>query len=303
MEYDSAIDRFLRYLATEKGCSDNYQLALQQALEQFRRWLEAHRSSTKPASVSSEDLTAYLGSRRQAGLASGSVKLEVVALRLFFRYLAARGWIPTDPAVHLPLPRLEHHLPETLDEPLARQLVEGIPESRSFAQRDRAILELLYGSGVRVTELVRARLEHLDEEEAFMRVTGKGDKTRLVPLGKKSMVAVQEYLRLDRPKLVKGKTDSTLFLSNRGTRLSRSRILQIVKEIGRAAGIEQNLYPHLLRHSFATHLLSNGADLRVIQELLGHANIGTTQIYTQVTNDRLHQVHKQFHPRGRMESS
>lgn len=298
MEYDLAIDRFFRYLATERGCSDNYQLALQQALEQFRRWLESYRALTEPARVEPEDLTAYLGYRRQAGLASGSIKLEVVALRLFFRHLTVRGWIASDPSLHLPLPRLEQRLPETLDETLARRLVEGVPETRPFALRDRAILELLYSSGLRVTELVQAKLEHFDDEEAFLRVTGKGEKTRLVPLGKKAMTALNKYLNEDRPKLVNRKTGSTIFLSNRGTRLSRSRILQIVKEVGRAAGIEQNLYPHLLRHSFATHLLGNGADLRVIQELLGHANIATTQIYTHLTPERLQQVHKKYHPRG-----
>jgi len=298
MDYESAVDRFIRYLATEKGCSDHYQLAMQQALEQFRRWLVKQVSPPDPAGVEPEHLTRYLATRREAGLASGSIKLEIVALRLFFRHLASRSWIPDDPTLHLPLPRIEQKLPETLDESLARQLVEGVPASRRFHCRDRAILELLYGSGTRVSELINARLEHLDEEEAFLRVTGKGNKTRLVPLGSKALEAIRRYLREERPGQVRRRTDSTLFLSNRGAKLSRSRILKLVKEIGKQAGLEQNLYPHLLRHSFATHLLGNGADLRVIQELLGHADIATTQIYTHVTSERLQQVHRRFHPRG-----
>jgi len=297
-DFETGVDRFLRYVATERGCSTNYQLALQRALEAFGLWMEKARPGSGPQAVVAGDLTEYLGVRRAAGLASGSIKLEVVALRLFFRYLHARGWLELDPAMHLPLPKLGLQLPETLSEEITGKLIDGVSDSRPYASRDRAILEMLYGSGLRVSELVAARLEHWDEEEGFLRVTGKGDKTRIVPQGKKAREALEIYLRDERPKMVGKKTDATIFLSRRGTKLTRSRILQIVKEVGTAAGIEQNLYPHLLRHSFATHLLTNGADLRVIQEMLGHADIATTQIYTHVSETRLRAVHKQFHPRA-----
>jgi len=297
LDFETCLDRFIRYLATERGCSTNYQLALQQALTGFFGWLERTGEGAL-SQVTSERIRGYLAHRRESGVASGTVKLEVVAIRLFFRFLVAHQFLESDPAVHLPLPPITQKLPETLDPELTRRLIESIPAHRAFARRDRAILELLYGSGLRVSELTHSRLEHLDEASAFLRVTGKGEKTRLVPVGRLALAAIQDYLEHERPTLVRKRTDSTLFLSNRGGRLSRSRILQIVKEVGRAAGLEANLYPHLLRHSFATHLLGNGADLRVIQELLGHANLTTTQIYTHVTGERLREIHKRFHPRG-----
>jgi integrase/recombinase XerD len=194
---------------------------------------------------------------------------------------------------------VERYLPETLNELQIERLLDGVPEAAPHALRNRAILELLYASGLRVSELVNARLELLDLDQGIIRVTGKGNKTRLVPVGKKARKALQTYLDGERPEQVRKKTGSEIFLSARGTKLTTTRIWQIVKEIAKTAGMEINVYPHLLRHSFATHLLGNGADLRIIQELLGHADIATTQIYTHVDQQRLKSIHYQFHPRAK----
>jgi len=164
--------------------------------------------------------------------------------------------------------------------------------------RDRAMIELLYASGLRISELANARLENFNFDERVVRVTGKGNKTRLVPVGRKACDAMAAYLSTERPKLVKRRSGSEIFLSERGTKLTTARIWQIVKKHAQRAGLDKNIYPHLLRHSFATHLLGNGADLRIIQEMLGHADISTTQVYTHVDQQRLKAVHRQFHPRA-----
>jgi integrase/recombinase XerD len=177
-------------------------------------------------------------------------------------------------------------------------LIESIDTTKPRGLRDRAIVELLYASGLRISELANARLENLNVDERIMRVTGKGNKTRLVPVGRRACEALASYLTGERPKLVKARTGSEIFLSSRGTKLTTVRLWQIVKERARLSGLEANIYPHLLRHSFATHLLGNGADLRIIQEMLGHADISTTQVYTHVDQQRLKAVHRKFHPRA-----
>jgi integrase/recombinase XerD len=178
------------------------------------------------------------------------------------------------------------------------KLLDSIDRAIRLGRRDRAILELFYSSGLRLSELCKLRLEMIDFDEGFVRITGKGNKTRVVRVGTKAREAVTDYLTNERPDLVSKKTSSHVFLSVRGTLISPDRVRQIVKERAKLAGIDQNVYPHLLRHSFATHLLEGGADLRVIQELLGHADISTTQIYTHVDRQRLKSIHKRFHPRG-----
>jgi integrase/recombinase XerD len=203
-----------------------------------------------------------------------------------------------DPAEPLIAPRGDQTLPETLRADQLSTLLDHIDPARPLGRRDRAILELFYSAGLRLSELCGARLEKLDFEGGFLRVTGKGGKTRIVRVGTAALDALRDYLANERPQLVTRRTSSHVFLSIRGTALSPDRVREIVKERAAAAGIEQNVYPHLLRHSFATHLLEGGADLRVIQELLGHADIATTQIYTHVGAEGLKAVHRKFHPRG-----
>jgi integrase/recombinase XerD len=311
------LENFILYLATERGLSENYQLSTRLSLEGFAQWLERRRigeTAVKalldageplppveiaPGQIQRDDITAYLAHKKRLGLAPASVKLVIVAIKIFFRWMLQRGTLASDPAEVLPLPRIERYLPETLNELQVDRLLDGIPTNAALGMRDRAILELLYASGLRVSELVNARLEHLDLDARFIRVTGKGNKTRLVPVGTKACEAIQRYLAHERPSLVCKRTGSEIFLGRRGTKLTTVRIWQIVKQCARLAGLDLNVYPHLLRHSFATHLLGHGADLRIIQEMLGHADIATTQIYTHVDPRRLKAVHAKYHPRER----
>ncbi len=292
------IDQFILYLATERGLSENYQHSTRMTLERFGKWAAEDRGERRPREVQLQDLTAYLGRERARGLSAASLRLEIIALKIFFRHLQARGVIEEDPAEFLTSPKVERYLPDTLNEPEVRKLIESIQGKKPLDLRDRAIIELLYASGLRISELVNSRLENLDLEEGVIRVTGKGNKTRLVPVGKQAIEAMERYLEHERPKLVKPRTGSEVFLSVRGGKLTTQRAWQILRERAGAAGMEEQIHPHMLRHSFATHLLSNGADLRIIQEMLGHADISTTQIYTHVDEKRLKKVHRRFHPRA-----
>ncbi len=295
---EEAIDSFIRFLAVERGLSENYQLSTQRSLNEFGQWCATRKKITDPRAVTLPAISEYLADRKRAGLSASSIKLIVVALKIFFRFLVAQGKVERDPAEALTLPRIERYLPETLNELQIEQFLEKIDTKAPHGLRDRAMIELLYASGLRISELANARLENFNFEERVVRVTGKGNKTRLVPVGRKACEALAAYLSTERPKLVKRRSSSEIFLSERGTKLTTVRIWQIVKEHARRAGLEQNIYPHLLRHSFATHLLGNGADLRIIQEMLGHADISTTQVYTHVDQQRLKAVHRQFHPRA-----
>ena len=295
---EQEIEGFIRYLATERGLSENYQLSTRRSLTEFAEWCATERKITSLREVTQPLISAYLDARKRGGLAASSIKLIVVALKIFFRDVASKGALEPDPAATLTLPRIERYLPETLNELQVEQLIDSVDTKRPLGLRDRAIMELLYASGLRISELANARLENFNAEERILRVTGKGNKMRLVPVGRKACEAVAAYLSTERPKLVKRRTGSEIFLSSRGSKLTSARIWQIVKEQARRSGLETNIYPHLLRHSFATHLLGNGADLRIIQEMLGHADISTTQIYTHVDQQRLKAVHRKFHPRA-----
>jgi len=293
-----AIDSFILHLATERGLSVNYQILIRRVLEAVASWLKESSQVEDMSAVTTQHLTDYLTRRKKDGLAASSARIELVALKIFFRWLAVRGRRVGDPAEPILPPRAEQHLPGTMNEPDTRLLVESITGNDPLDRRDRAILELFYASGLRLSELLNARLENLSLEEGWIRITGKGSKTRLAPVGTAACAALTAYLNHARPALVKPKTQSHIFLSRSGTLLTRARVWQIVKARAAAAGLGDHVHPHLLRHSFATHLLNNGADLRVIQEMLGHADIATTQIYTHVDQKRLKHIHRQFHPRA-----
>ena len=291
------IDSFLLYLATERGLSTNYQLSTRASLERFDQW-SSSRGVDSVTNVTPPLLSEFLIFEKKRGLTATSIKLEAVALRIFFRFLTARGRIPSDPAEKLPLPRLPQTLPQPLSQPDMAKLVAAPAGETPLEVRDRALLELLYACGLRIAEACSARLENLDEEGGVIRVTGKGNKTRMIPIGRAALEALRFYLTNARPKLVSPKTGGEIFISIRGHALTPARIWQLVRHYAKLAGIEEAIYPHQLRHSFATHLLAGGADLRIILELLGHASIATTQIYTQVDRGQLKSVHKKFHPRG-----
>ena len=299
--FSSLVNSFLLYLAAERGLSVNYRLSVQRTLERFSDWCAEHHH--QPQQVDEALLAGYhRWLRNECGLSASSCRVAMVHLRQFFRYLAREKELPTNPAALLACGRAGTPLPETLQADAVNQLLQSIdPADLPYGARDRAILEMLYGSGLRVSELVNLRADQVDWEENFLRITGKGNKTRYVPLGGVAAKALRSYLQHARPKLLRHERSAgnILFLSNRGEQLTRDRIRQIIKERARTAGIPENVYPHIMRHSFATHLLENGADLRVIQDMLGHASLSTTQVYTHVDQKRLVALHQSFHPRGR----
>jgi integrase/recombinase XerD len=293
------IDAFILHLATERGLSENYQLLVRRVLDMFAAWCKGERDREGAGDVVTADIAGFLAHRKAGGIAASSLRIEVIALKIFFRWLAARGLRKGDPAEPVLPPRAEQLLPDTMNHEEVRRLLEGITGTTPLDVRDKAMLEIFYASGLRVSEVTSARLENLSLEEGWIRVTGKGRKTRLVPVGGAARDAVGTYLDSARPKLVKKKTQSFVFLNRNGGRLTTARVWQIVKKRAALAGLDpKKVHPHLLRHSFATHLLAGGADLRVIQEMLGHADIATTQIYTHVDQRRLRQTHKKFHPRA-----
>ena len=289
-------DDFIRFIAIERGLSEAYQLSVRQTLDALLGWMKKRSVSLR--NLGTEELAAFLSARKSEGLGASSLRITTVHLKIFFRWLAFSKRTEMDPAEPLNAPRGDQSLPETLHAGDVGKLLESIDPQQPLGRRDKAILELFYSSGLRLSELCKARLETVDFEEGFIRVTGKGNKTRIVRIGRKALEALGDYLANERASLVTKKSGSHVFLSVRGGPLSPDRVRQIVKERAALAGIDQNVYPHLLRHSFATHLLEGGADLRVIQELLGHADISTTQIYTHVDRQRLKSIHKRFHPRG-----
>ena len=283
------------FLATERGLSNNYQLLVRRNLEKFSNWLNDIKQLD---SITTDDLSEYLSKRKKEGLAASSIRQNVVSLKIFFRFLCNNKILSEDIAEGLFSPKPEQLLPKTINQKDVKKLLESIQTSDPLGMRDRALIELLYSSGLRLGEIMEALLENLYLEEGHIRVTGKGNKTRIVPIGKKALEEINNYLDKGRKKLVNSKSTSHIFLSIRGKKLSPSRIWQIVKERSKRADIKSPIHPHQLRHSFATHLLSGGADLRIIQELLGHADISTTQTYTHVDEKGLKKVHKKFHPRG-----
>lgn len=299
-EFGGAVEQFLLYLAAERGLSANYRISVRQSLTNLRRYLE--ENGIQPVDVQDDTLIEYHRRLLTEGLAASGVRVMMVHVRIFFRFLAARHILPTNPAALIQPGRVGMQIPQVLTEEEVRLLLESIdPQDIPFGARDRAMLEMLYGSGLRVSELVSLRPEQVDWEDGFVRITGKGDKTRYVPLGGEAARALNYYREHARPLLLPARKAAprVLFLSQRGGMLTRERIRQIIKTRALAAGMDEHVFPHILRHSFATHLLENGADLRVIQDMLGHADLATTQVYTHVEQRRLINLHRAFHPRGK----
>ena len=296
----SALDAYLAYTALEKGHSRNTQFNQQSTIERLMDWLDQKRNSPAWSSIQIEDIQAYLADRKSYGdLSPASIKLEIVMLRGYFKYLHHQKLHPENLAEQLEIPKQIRSLPETLSESEIRQLLHVQWPDTAIGLRNQAIMELFYATGMRVSEMITALLEHLNLDQKTLIVTGKGDKDRMVLFGDRAAEVLCRYLETSRPQLVKARSGGELFLAQHGHALTRARIWAIVKEAMQQAGIRKNIYPHLLRHSFATHLLAGGADLRMIQELLGHASINTTEIYTHVDQKRLSQTHRAFHPRAK----
>lgn len=294
---DFRLEPFVDYLAFERGLAERTRAAYSRDLARLLLFLEA-RGIHSPDGIGERDLREYIFHLKDSGLQATSIRRAISSLRSYFAFLVGEGVIVTDPSERLESPRVWRRLPSVLSREEVTRLVDAPDAGHPLYWRDRAVLEFLYATGARVSELVGVRLADLELDEGFCRVFGKGSKERMVPLGQPARRALQRYLDLVRTRLAQGATAGLLFLNARGRPLSRMGVWAIVKGNARRAGLQKRISPHTLRHTFATHLLEGGADLVVVQELLGHADISTTQIYTHLDREYLKDVHRRFHPRG-----
>jgi integrase/recombinase XerD len=286
------VTAYLNFCRIENGLSENSLEAYSSDLERF---MEHVATSELP---DTEGLRAYLDRLYQAGLGNRSVSRHLTTLRNFYGFLLREGRIPADPTEHLRGPKQWQTIPKFLNLEEIQKLIEAPDVSKPNGSRDRAMLELLYATGLRVSELCTLGIGDLDRNMGIVRTTGKGNKQRLVPVGKAALQAVSEYLERGRPGLLKGRSSRHLFVTARGGSMTRQGFWKLLAGYGRKAGIFRGLTPHVLRHSFATHLLEHGADLRSVQTMLGHADISTTQIYTHVMRSRLRETVQKHHPRA-----
>ncbi len=291
------LDQFLHYLIVEKGLSQNTIEAYGHNLNRFLNHLQK-KGIQKLEKVDKLDVKAFLLSLKKQGLSTKSVVRNLVALRTFFKFLAQEGILEANPVEEIESPKVAKTLPEILSLKEVEQLLEQPDPKTLLGVRDGAMLELLYATGMRVSELTRLPMNQINLEGGYVLLYGKGSKERLVPLGKEAIERVIQYLKTARGKLGKGKESPFLFINRSGGGMSRQRFWKNLKAYGLKAGIRKRITPHLLRHSFASHLLERGADLRSVQMMLGHVDISTTQIYTHVTGERLKKVHQRYHPRG-----
>jgi integrase/recombinase XerD len=296
-------DRYLTGLIAERGLSANTVEGYRRDLARLQAFLRGE-GREDPASLIRTDVPRLLGFLRGQGLAAPSVARGVAAFRGFYRFLISEGALHHDPFLNVTVPKSSRRLPKALAFAEVRRILDA-PSRREArrsrhpeALRDDAMLEVLYATGLRVSELVKLDLEAVNASVGFLRATGKGSKQRVVPLGAVALRKLRRYLESGRPQLLKTRTSNRLFVTRSGKGMTRQGFWKILRRYALAAGIRRPISPHMLRHSFATHLLERGADLRVVQTLLGHANISTTQIYTHVEKERLKQLHQRHHPRG-----
>jgi integrase/recombinase XerD len=293
---ETQIRTFLNCLRVEKGLSDNTIQAYRRDIEKFAAFAGGRKLSAKD--IRRADVVDFLATLYRQGLDGRSVARHLVTIRHFFRFALLEGYVQDDPAATIESPRFRQSLPEFLSLDEVDRLLAQPALTAVIGIRDRAMIELMYSCGLRVSELCGLRLADLQAEQGCLRCVGKGNKERLVPVGRKALEAVQRYLRVSRPKLLGERTSPYLFLNQTGTPINRISYWKLLGEYGRKAGLRKSLTPHMLRHSFATHLLDRGADLRSVQMMLGHSDISTTQIYTHVVEERLKQVYKAHHPRA-----
>jgi integrase/recombinase XerD len=292
--FEQRMKSYLQFCRIEKGLSVNSLEAYRRDLARFGRFLGAVQLS----SVDLHTLRAYVDGLRDSGIAFRSIARHITAIRGFFRYLVEEGEIAANPADLLNLPAPGEKLPKYLSERKVDDLLSASEGKKPTSVRDRAMLDVLYASGTRVSELICLRVADYDPNSGTLRITGKGNKQRIVPIGREAIAALNRYLESERSRLLKGRTSPYLFVTAQGGAMTRQGFWKLLRIHGKKAGIYRNLSPHVLRHSFATHLLEGGADLRSVQAMLGHSDIGTTQIYTHVLRSRLEQTVAKHHPRA-----
>ena len=293
----SLVQRFIDALWIEEGLSQNTQLAYASDLQHFLDWVTQERGC-RAVEVRSADIEAYLGHKFRRKASSRSMARLVSSLRKFYRYLTREGRLLDDPTQGIDLPRIGRPLPDTLTESDVEALLGAPDGSQSLGCRDRAMLETLYSTGLRVSELVGLQANQVNLRQGVVRIVGKGGKERLVPLGEVAESWLERYGQTARKSLLQGRQSDAVFVTARGAAMTRQAFWYVIKRYARLAGIHKPLSPHTLRHAFATHLLNHGADLRVVQLLLGHSDLSSTQIYTHVARERLKDLHARCHPRG-----
>jgi len=290
------LDEFINYLSVERGLSKNTISSYKADLVSFLNYLEL-KGFSGIEKIKRDNITDYLLSLKDKGLSGNSVSRALVSIKMFYKFLAQERLIKDNVAGVLESPKLIRPLPNVLNVAEVEKLLTA-PDIKSWqGMRDRAALELLYATGMRVSEIVDLPTSTVNLDVGFIKCKGKGDKERVVPIGSKARDSITRYLEKVRPKLLKGGSDNHLFLSRLGKKVSRQSFWKMMKKCAKQARIKKEITPHTLRHSFATHLLERGADLRVVQELLGHSDIATTQVYTHINKERLKAIHRQFHPR------
>ncbi|MBE0499926.1 MAG: site-specific tyrosine recombinase XerD [Desulfuromonadales bacterium] len=297
MDTDTTLDLFLNYLVVERGLSRNTLDAYGRDLSRYAEFL-TNAKIADPALVGSVDILTFLTGLKQTGLSARSRARALVALRMFHKFLHSEGFASGNPADRIEAPKSLKKLPDTLSTQEVVRLLEEPSGTENLDYRDRAMFEMLYATGLRVSELIGVKLSDLQLDVGYLLAFGKRSKQRIVPIGEEAVSALRDYLKLARPFLQKENVAPQVFLNRSGLGLTRQGFWKIIKRRARQAGINKNITPHTLRHSFATHLLDNGADLRSVQMMLGHADISTTQIYTHVTRERLKKIHNLHHPRS-----
>ena len=297
VQIDPHLDRFIDMLWLEDGLSSNTLAAYRRDLQALSDWLRQQPDGHTLVTASELDLASYAAARHAGSLPSSAGR-RLSVFRRFYRWATREGLSLDDPTVRMDAPRQRMRLPGTLTEAQVEALLAAPDTDEPLGLRDRAMLELLYASGLRVSELVTLKSVHVGLSENVLRITGKGSKERLVPFGVEASDWLQRYLDQARGPILGGQVSDALFVTARGDAMTRQMFWKLIKKYAQHAGITQHLSPHTLRHAFATHLLNHGADLRVVQMLLGHADISTTQVYTHVARERLRQLHEKHHPRG-----
>ncbi|MFC1644205.1 site-specific tyrosine recombinase XerD [Candidatus Omnitrophota bacterium] len=290
------IEHFIHFLEVERGVSQNTVQAYKRDLQKFAGYIG--KTGKNVSRVKREDLTGFLMYLKDQGLSSSTIARNLAALKTFWKFLVAEQVVRENVAAIVETPRTWKNIPDVLSKEEIEKLLEVPSRKGWMGIRDRAILELMYAAGLRVSEVKDLKKTNVNMEPSFVKCSGKGGKERIVPLGKVAQKAIARYIENVRGKMSKKTQDEHLFLSRLGKKLSRQSLWKMIRKYAREAGIKKHITPHTLRHSFATHLLEGGAELRGVQEMLGHADISTTQIYTHVDKERLRKVHKQFHPRG-----
>ncbi|MGC4376430.1 site-specific tyrosine recombinase XerD [Fictibacillus sp. Mic-4] len=292
------VSDFIHYLIVERGLSTNTVESYKRDLTHYIEFLQKVDQISRINDVQRGNIMGFLIHLKDNGKASATIARHIASIRAFHQFLLREKAAESDPSVHIETPKTERRLPKVLSTKEVEALLDTPERNDAFGIRDKAMLELLYATGIRVSELVNLNLTDVHLSMGFVRCLGKGNKERIIPLGRMANEAVELYLNKGRPVLARGKQPEALFLNHHGNRLSRQGFWKILKQLAQKANINKELTPHTLRHSFATHLLENGADLRAVQEMLGHADISTTQIYTHVSKTRLREIYASFHPRA-----